>query len=252
MVLVNTDEVCAAIKDIFEDTRCIQEPAGALALAGLKRWVVLNKSSSMNLIAITCGANINFDRLRFISERSELGEEREALLSITLPEERGIFLKFCSLIDNINVTEFNYRISDDSTANLFVGIQVKDKIEGKIVIDKLRNEGFIVNDLTNDELSKLHVRHMVGGSSNLAINERIYRFEFPERPGALMKFLSSMNSSWNISLFHYRNHGSDTGRIMVGLQVPPKETNDLNIFLKSLGYNYVNETKNTAYNLFLK
>tara|TARA_E500000331_G_scaffold358385_1_gene424802 strand:- start:2407 stop:3951 length:1545 start_codon:yes stop_codon:yes gene_type:complete len=252
MILVNTDEVCAAIKDIFEDTRCIQEPAGALALAGLKKWVNLNKISAKNIVAITCGANINFDRLRFISERSELGEEKETLLSVTLPEERGSFLKFCSLIENRNVTEFNYRISNDSSANVFVGIQVKDRAEGKVVIKVLKKEGFLVNDLTYDELSKLHVRHMVGGRSTLATNEKLYRFEFPERPGALMKFLSSMNSGWNISLFHYRNHGSDTGRIMVGLQVPTGEADELNIFLKSLGYNYVNETKNTAYNLFLK
>ena len=203
-------------------------------------------------MAITCGANINFDRLRFISERSELGEEKETLLSVTLPEERGSFLKFCSLIENRNVTEFNYRISNDSSANVFVGIQVKDRAEGKVVIKVLKKEGFLVNDLTYDELSKLHVRHMVGGRSTLATNEKLYRFEFPERPGALMKFLSSMNSGWNISLFHYRNHGSDTGRIMVGLQVPTGEADELNIFLKSLGYNYVNETKTTAYNLFLK
>ncbi len=252
IILVNTDEVCAAIKDIFEDTRCIQEPAGALALAGLKKWVYANKSISKDLIAITCGANINFDRLRFISERSELGEEKEALLSVTLPEKRGSFLKFCRSIENRNVTEFNYRISNDSSANLFVGLQVKNKNEGNTLIKKLRREGFLVNDLTFDELSKLHIRHMVGGRSSLAINEKLYRFEFPERPGALMKFLSSMNSSWNISLFHYRNHGSDVGRIMVGLQVPLKEAVDFNSFLKSLGYNYINETKNTAYNLFLK
>ena len=252
MILVNTDEVCAAIKDIFEDTRCIQEPAGALALAGLKKWIYKHKNVSKDLVAITCGANINFDRLRFISERAELGEEKEVLISVTIPEKRGSFLKFCSLIENRNVTEFNYRVSNDTFANLFVGIQVKDKAEGKLVIKILKKEGFLVNDLTQDEVSKLHVRHMVGGGSNLAVNEKLYRFEFPERPGALMKFLSSMNNSWNISLFNYRNHGSDTGRIMVGIQVPAQETNDLHIFLKSLGYNYVNETKNTAYNLFLK
>ena len=253
MVLVNTDEVCAAIKDIFEDTRCIQEPAGALALAGLKKWLYTNKKTKLrNFIAITCGANINFDRLSFISERSEIGEEKEALLSVTIPEERGSFLKFCSIIENRNLTEFNYRISNESLANVFVGIQVKNKDEGQTVIKNLKREGFHVTDLTKDEISKLHIRHMVGGRSQLATNERLYRFEFPERPGALMKFLSAMNTGWNISLFHYRNHGSDIGRILVGLQVPPNEINSLNRFIKSLGYNYKNETKNTAYNLFLK
>ncbi|OUV99591.1 MAG: threonine ammonia-lyase, biosynthetic [Betaproteobacteria bacterium TMED156] len=252
MILVNTDEVCAAIKDIFEDTRCIQEPAGALALAGLKKWTSQKKNIPKNLIAITCGANLNFDRLRFISERSELGEEKETLLSVTLPEARGSFLKFCGLIKNKNLTEFNYRISNESSANVFVGVQVKNKVEGKAVMGTLRKEGFLVTDLTHDEVSKLHIRHMVGGRSSLAVNERLYRFEFPERPGALIKFLSSMNNSWNISLFHYRNHGSDTGRILVGLQVPPGEIKSLNLFLKSLGYNYTNETTNTAYNLFLK
>ena len=251
VLLVDTDEICAAIKDIFQDTRSIMEPSGGLALAGIKRYVEREKCVGKTFVAICCGANINFDRLRFIAERAEMGEHHEALLAVTVPEARGSFRKFCSLIGPRNVTEFNYRIADAKEAHVFVGIQVGGREEAKKLVAHFGRHGFKALDLTNDEMAKLHVRHLVGGRSPLARNELVYRFEFPERPGALMKFLNSMSPNWNISLFHYRNHGADVGRILVGLQVPADEHRAFNRFLKSVGFDYVDESHNPAYRLFL-
>ncbi|MBC7625115.1 MAG: threonine ammonia-lyase, biosynthetic, partial [Aeromicrobium sp.] len=251
VLLVDTDEICAAIKDIFQDTRSIMEPSGGLALAGIKRYVEREKCVGKTFVAICCGANMNFDRLRFIAERAEMGEHHEALLAVTVPEARGSFRKFCGLIGPRNVTEFNYRIADAKEAHVFVGVQVGGREEAKKLVAHFGRHGFKALDLTNDEMAKLHVRHLVGGRSPLARNELVYRFEFPERPGALMKFLNSMSPNWNISLFHYRNHGADVGRILVGLQVPADEHRAFNRFLKSVGFDYVDESHNPAYRLFL-
>ncbi len=253
IIIVNADEVCAAIKDIFEDTRTIQEPAGALALAGLKKYVLSNKNTNVDehLIAITCGANVNFDRLRDIAERSELGKEKEAILAISIPERRGSFLKFCKLLGDRHITEFNYRISSHKTAVVFVGVEIKNENEKNKITNLLVKGNFAVCDLSKDEISKSHIRHMIGGRSELAKNENLFKFEFPERPGALMEFLSSMNVSWNISLFNYRNDGSDTGKILVGLQVPPSEEIQFKKFLNKFRYSYKNESNNLAYKLFL-
>ena len=251
VVLVSTDEICAAIKDIFQDTRSIMEPSGGLALAGIKCYVDREKCVGKTFVAICCGANMNFDRLRFIAERAEMGEHHEALLAVTVPESRGSFRKFCELIGPRNVTEFNYRIADSKQAHLFVGVQVSGRPEVKKLVTHLGRNGFKTLDLTDDEMAKLHVRHLVGGRSPLARDELMYRFEFPERPGALMKFLNSMSPNWNISLFHYRNHGADVGRILVGLQVPADERKAFGRFLKSVGFEHVDETNNAAYKLFL-
>ncbi len=251
VVLVDTDEICAAIKDIFQDTRAIMEPSGGLALAGIKRYVEREKCSGKTFVAICCGANMNFDRLRFIAERAEMGEHHEALLAITVPETRGSFRKLCELIGPRNVTEFNYRIADAKQAHVFVGVQVAGRDEAKKLVAHFGRNSFKTLDLTEDEMAKLHVRHLVGGRSPLARDELMYRFEFPERPGALMKFLNSMSPNWNISLFHYRNHGADVGRILVGLQVPADERSAFTRFLKSVGFEYVDETNNPAYRLFL-
>ena len=251
IVLVDTDEICAAIKDIFQDTRAVMEPSGGLALAGIKRYVEREKCVGKTFVAICCGANMNFDRLRFIAERAEMGEHHEALLAVTVPETRGSFRKFCALIGPRNVTEFNYRIADARQAHVFVGVQVSGRDEVKKLVAHFDRNGFKTLDLTNDEMAKLHVRHLVGGRSPLARSELMYRFEFPERPGALMKFLNSMSLNWNISLFHYRNHGADVGRILVGLQVPVNERGAFTRFLKSVGFDYVDETNNPAYRLFL-
>ncbi|MBL8522490.1 MAG: threonine ammonia-lyase, biosynthetic [Betaproteobacteria bacterium] len=252
VVLVDTDEICAAIKDIYQDTRSIMEPSGGLALAGIKRYVEREKSKGKTFVAICCGANMNFDRLRFVAERAEVGEHHEALLAVTVPEARGSFRRFCELLGPRSVTEFNYRIADAKQAHLFVGVAVKGRNEAKTLVGHFNRHGFKTVDMTENEMAKLHVRHLVGGRSPLAKDERIYRFEFPEKPGALMTFLTSMSPNWNISLFHYRNHGADVGRILVGLQVPTNERAGFSRFLKTLGYEYVDETANPAYRLFLE
>ncbi len=251
ILLVNTDDTCAAIKDVFEDTRSILEPAGALAIAGLKAYVEREGIMDETLIAIACGANMNFDRLRFVAERAEMGEHREAIFAVNIPEGPGSLRQFCKCIGKRNLTEFNYRIADEVEAHIFVGLQVKGRQDANEMAATFEAHGFKTIDLTDDELTKLHLRHMVGGRSPLAHHERLYRFEFPEKPGALMKFLNCMSPNWNISLFHYRNNGSDYGRILVGLQVPPSETPDLQAFLDTVGYRYWDESDNPAYRLFL-
>ena len=261
-VLVDTDAVCAAIKDVFVDTRSIVEPAGALAVAAVKQYVATHKKKGETYAVILCGANMNFDRLRFVAERAEVGEEREALFAVTIPEERGSFRRFCELIGDLpsfgggkalrNVTEFNYRISDAQKAHVFVGLTTAAKGESGKIAAHLTQHGFNALDLTHDELAKEHIRHMVGGHSALAKEERLLRFVFPERPGALLKFLSLMRPGWNISLFHYRNQGADYGRILVGLQVPAKDGKAFDKFLATLGYPYVEETTNPVYQMFLQ
>jgi threonine dehydratase len=254
---VDTDAVCAAIKDVFVDTRSIVEPAGALAVAAIKQYVAKHKTKGETYAAILCGANMNFDRLRFVAERAEIGEEREALFAVTIPEERGSFRRFCELIGNLpggprNVTEFNYRISHEEQAHVFVGLTISSKGESTKIASNFKRHGFTTLDLTHDDLAQEHIRHMVGGHSNLAHDERLLRFVFPERPGALMKFLNLMRPSWNISLFHYRNQGADYGRILVGVQVPKTDDKAFAKFLAALGYSYVEETRNPAYRMFLK
>ena len=256
-ITVDTDAVCAAIKDVFVDTRSIVEPAGALAVAAIKQYVATHKTKGETYAAILCGANMNFDRLRFVAERAEVGEEREALFVVTIPEERGSFRRFCELIGNLsggprNVTEFNYRISDAAQAHVFVGLTTHGKGESSKIAAKFSRHGFAALDLTHDELAKEHIRHMVGGHSKLAQHERLLRFVFPERPGALLKFLSLMRPGWNISLFHYRNQGADYGRILVGLQVPEDDNADFAEFLSTVGYPYVEETTNPVYRMFLQ
>ena len=251
IILVDTDAVCAAIKDVFEESRAILEPAGALAIAGMKAWVGREGVRDKTLVAIACGANMNFDRLRFVSERAEIGEQREAVFAVTIPEERGSFKRFCQAIGDRNVTEFNYRIADASAAHIYVGIQIRNRTEAHDIAQGFEAAGFATIDLTDDELGKLHLRHMVGGRSVLAKAERLFRFEFPERPGALMRFLSSMHPDWNISLFNYRNHGADYGRILVGIQVPAQDAQGLHDFLQQLGYPHWEETDHPAYRLFL-
>lgn len=252
IILVNTDDTCAAIKDVFEDTRSILEPAGALAIAGAKAYVERTSITDQTLIAVACGANMNFDRLRFVAERAELGERREAIFAVTIPEERGSFRKFCGCIGKRGLTEFNYRIADQQEAHIFVGVQIRDRADANQIADTFASQGFKTIDLTDDELAKLHLRHMVGGRSVLAQNELLYRFEFPERPGALIKFLNCMSPNWNISLFHYRNQGADYGRVVVGMQVPPLEMDQWQAFLDTLGYRYWDESQNPAYQLFLR
>jgi len=256
-ILVDTDAVCAAIKDVFVDTRSIVEPAGALAVAAIKQYVAEHKTRGETYAAILCGANMNFDRLRFVAERAEVGEEREALFAVTIPEERGSFRRFCETIGALpggprNVTEFNYRISDAQVAHVFVGLTTHGKGESGRIAANFSRHGFATLDLTHDDLAKEHIRHMVGGHSALAQDERLLRFVFPERPGALMKFLSHMRPTWNITLFHYRNQGADYGRILVGLQVPQADGQAFQAFLDELGYPYVEETGNPVYRLFLR
>jgi threonine dehydratase len=250
-VVVDTDAICAAIKDVFEDTRRVLEPAGALAIAGAKQYAQQHRWKNKTLVAVACGANMNFDRLRFVAERAEVGEAREALFAITLPEERGSFRQLCELVGARNVTEFNYRISDAQKAHVFVGIQVNQAQEPTKLANHFRKNGFPTVDLTQDEMAKLHLRHMVGGRSPLANNELLYRFEFPERPGALMRFLNNMHPDWNISLFHYRNQGADYGQVLIGIQVPPGQKGSFKSFLNDTGYPFWNETDNPAYQLFL-
>jgi threonine dehydratase len=251
MIVVDNDAICAAIKDVFEDTRSILEPAGALAVAGAKEYARRHKLRDKNLVAVASGANMYFDRLRFVAERAELGEQREAVLAVTIPEKPGSFRKFISVLGNRNITEFNYRYADARQAHIFVGVTVHNRNEAGRLVEMLERHELPAIDLTDDELAKTHVRYMVGGHSPQAENEVVYRFVFPERPGALMNFLSNLRSDWNISLFHYRNHGSDFGRVLVGMQVPPEDKVAFDDFLQRLGYEYVAETDNPAYRLFL-
>ena len=251
IILVDTDATCAAIKDVFEDTRSILEPAGALAIAGAKLYAARENLKNETLVAIACGANMNFDRLRFVAERAEIGEQREAILAVTIPETPGSFRKFCSLLGKRNITEFNYRYADPKAAQVFAGIQVRDQSETAELVDKLQRNKLPTLDLSGNEMAKLHLRHLVGGHAPEIRDEILFRFEFPERPGALMNFLSSMSHSWNISLFHYRNHGADYGRVLVGMQVPHHDKKALREFLNTLGYRYWDESDNPAYRLFL-
>ena len=251
VVRVDTDATCAALKDVFEDTRSILEPAGALAVAGVKSWVGRHRTKDRTYVAIACGANMNFDRLRFVAERAELGEAREAVLAVTIPERPGSFLEFCRVLGKRSVTEFNYRYADASAAHLFVGVEVAGRREKDRLLADLRRHRIDALDLSDNEMAKLHVRHLVGGHAPLARDEILYRFEFPERPGALMRFLESMSAGWNISLFHYRNHGADYGRVLVGMQVPPSDKADFRQFLDRLGYTHVDESANPAYRMFL-
>jgi len=258
MVTVDTDAICAAIKDVFEDTRSILEPAGALAVAGLKADVEARSLRDRTLVAVACGANMNFDRLAFVAERAELGEAREALLAVEIPEQAGSLRRFCALLGQRNLTEFSYRLADPKVAHIFVGVQISDRPDTQQLIATLEGSGFPCLDLTENELAKLHLCHMVGGRlpsrSSQALGpweELLYRFEFPERPGALMAFVSALHPNWNISIFHYRNHGADVGRIVVGVQVPPEEMEEWHAFLASLPYRHWQETDNPAYRLFL-
>lgn len=256
IILVDTDAVCAAIKDMFSDTRAILEPSGALAIAGMKKYLETAAGRSVRdqtLVAVTTGANMNFDRLRFVSERAEVGEQREAVFAVTIPERPGSFRQFCDVLgEDRSVTEFNYRMAGAETASVFVGVQVRSREEGQELATSFRLAGFDTLDLTDDELSKLHLRHLVGGRSTLAKGERIYRFEFPEQPGALVRFLAAIHPDWNISLFHYRNHGADYGRVLCGIQISSATPqSELTEFLNTLGYVYREETDNPAYQLFL-
>jgi threonine dehydratase len=259
MVRVDTDAICAAIKDVFEDTRSILEPAGALAVAGLKQDVADCHMTDRRLVAVACGANMNFDRLRFIAERSELGEEREAMLAVEIPEQPGSLRTLCDHLRSRSLTEFSYRMSEGASAHIFIGVQVNGAQDRHQLVDGLQQQGFSCLDLSDNELSKVHLRHMVGGRLPSTSKdgcaggclELLYRFEFPERPGALMRFVSALNPGWSISIFHYRNHGADVGRIVVGVLIPVEEQPQWTAFLNELGYPYWNETDNPAYTLFL-
>lgn len=250
-VTVNTDEVCAAMKDIYDDCRAIAEPAGALGIAGVKKYLKMHPCSGETIVAVNTGANVNFDRLRHVSERAEVGEGKEALYAVTIPEEVGSFRKFCDVLGHRHVTEFNYRYCDEDEAHVFVGVQLSDVNERYSILKQLQAASFRTVDLTQNELAILHIRHMVGGRSESVRCEQLYRFQFPERPGALLEFLQRMGDSWNITLFHYRNHGAAYGRVLVGLQIPSDEQNDFMQFLKTMGYKYFDESKNPAYQLFL-
>jgi len=253
VILVSVDELCAAIKDIFEETRVVSEPAGALSVAGIKKYIQREQVKEQTLVAINSGANINFDRLRHATERTELGEGAEALFAVTIPETKGSFQKFCEIVSAHSISEFNYRYSDDEEAHIFVGVKFDEAATQKpLLMDKLSRGGYVVNDLSNNEMAILHLRHMVGGRSPELNDEMIYRFEFPERPGALLKFLSYMGAQWNISLFHYRNHGAAYGRVLAGIQVPIDERESFRCFLDELGFIYYDETQNPVYDLFLK
>ena len=252
VVTVDTDQICAAIRDIFEDTRSIVEPAGGLAVAGVKKYIADNKLENQSIITINCGANVNFDRLRHIAERAAVGEQTEMLLAAEIPEEPGSFRNFCEIIGRRGITEFNYRYSDTSKAHIFVGVQLRHGLEERHqLLAELRDAAYPVEDLSDNEMVKLHVRHMVGGRSTGIANERLFRFEFPERPGALLDFLNAIGTNWNISLFHYRNHGSDHGRILAGIDVPKEETAELEAHLADLGYPHWEESDNPAYAIFL-
>ena len=251
VVTVSTDEICAAIKDIYEDTRSIVEPAGALSVAGMKSYVARTGEKSKNFVGINCGANMNFDRLRYISERTEIGEKREAVLAVTIPEKAGSFRKFCSMLGRRNITEFNYRYNDSGDAHIYVGIQISEEADRQYLVSDLESAGYALLDLTDNELAKSHIRHMVGGHSANVGQELVYRFEFPERPGALTGFLSTLGSKWNISMFHYRNHGAAFGRVLLALQAEKSDRKLIKQSLDSLNYDYWEETDNPAYQLFL-
>ena len=252
IVRVNNDEICAAIKDVFDDTRTIMEPAGSLSVAGAKAWLNQHPEQNKPVAAILSGANMNFDRLRFVAERAELGEEREALLAVTIPERPGAFHEFCATIGKRVVTEFNYRLSGRQEAHIFVGVATTSRADAKTLISRLTKQGYATAELSENEMAKIHVRHMVGGRASGVTNERLCRFEFPERPGALMEFLESLGGRWNISLFHYRNHGADFGRVLTGFEITDDEAGAFKTFLDKLGYPYVEETSNTAYDFFLR
>ncbi len=253
MITVSTDETCAAIKDVFEDTRTMLEPAGALGVAGLKKYISAHNLKDQQLIAISSGANINFDRLRHVAERAELGEKREAIFAVTIPERPNSFKEFCGALGDRGITEFNYRYSDANEAQVFTGVKIRNgDVEKQEIMEKLTNQGYEVLDLTDNELAKVHLRFMVGGHAQGIKDELLYRFSFPERPGALLHFLTSMGGIWNISLFHYRNHGSDFGRVLTGIQVPDNEREKFCKFLNDLGYEYWEETNNPAYQSFLR
>jgi threonine dehydratase len=252
IIIVGTDAICAAMKDIFDDCRAVVEPAGALAIAGMKKYVEQTGVQGKNLVAVNSGANVNFDRLRHVSERAQIGEQREALLAVTIPEQPGSFRKFCRAIGKRGITEFNYRYSNAQQAHVFAGVQLQDGDEERHeLVRVLRDKDYPVEDLTDSELAKLHIRHMVGGRVPGLKNELLFRFQFPERPGALLNFLLSMGNRWNISLFHYRNHGADYGRVLVGIQVPAGSRRDFRKSLDKLGYVYWEETDCPAYKLFL-
>src|SRR5580700_6068474 len=252
IILVTTDQICAAIQDIFEDTRSIAEPAGALGVAGVKKYVSRENCSGRTLVAINGGANMNFDRLRYVAERADVGAQREALLAVEIPEAPGSFLRFCELLGQRSVTEFNYRYRDSQAAQVFVGLALREgKSERSALVDLISGAGFPVHDMADNEMAKLHVRYMVGGQAPGLSDERLYRFEFPERPGALMRFLQAIGTGWNISLFHYRNHGSDYGRVLAGIQVPLETRTDFLLHLNELHYAYTEETDNPAYKIFL-
>ncbi len=252
VLLVDTDEICAAIQDIFEDNRTIAEPAGALAVAGIKRYVAREECRGRTLVALNCGANINFDRLRHVAERADIGAGREALLAVEIPEEPGSFLRFCRLLGRRSVTEFNYRYDDAHSARIFAGIALADgRREKEALLVQVAGAGYRVLDMSDDEMAKLHVRYMVGGHAHGLEHERLFRFEFPERPGALLRFLEAIGAHWNISLFHYRNHGSDYGRVLAGVQVPPADAATFAQHLADLQYAYTEETGNPAYRMFL-
>jgi threonine dehydratase len=252
VVRVSNDEICAAIKDVFDDTRSILEPAGALGVAGLVRWVERTGTGGARLAAVLTGANMNFDRLRFVAERADMGDSREALFAVTIPERRGAFREFCGAIGRRVVTEFNYRLSGRQSAHIFVGIATDSREDARELNDALARGGYEAVDLSGNELAKLHVRHMVGGHSADVADEQLCRFEFPERPGALLAFLDQLGGRWNISLFHYRNHGADFGRVLAGFEVPPVDEPAFEAFLGALGYPYQRERANAAYALFLK
>ncbi len=253
VVTVSTDEICAAVKDIFDDTRAIAEPAGAIGVAGLKRYVEQTGIENENLLTVVSGANINFDRLRYISERTEIGEKREAIFAVTLPEKPGSYKRFIKALHKRNITEFNYRYADGYEAQVFVGVQTAlGGQEREQIVTELREQGYPVLDMTDNELAKLHIRHMVGGRSPGVGDEQVYRFEFPERPGALMKFLTSLGTKWNISMFHYRNHGAAYSRVLMGVQVAESERDIFNAMLDEVGFRYWEETDNEAYQLFLR
>ena len=251
VVRVGNDAICAAIKDVFDDTRSVMEPAGALSVAGMKAWLERERVSGQRLVAVLSGANLNFDRLRFVAERAELGEAREALLGVTIPERPGSFREFCGVIGAREVTEFNYRLSGRSEAHIFVGLKTASRGDAATVVARLEQRGYRSVDLSDNEIAKLHVRYMVGGRAGFARDERLYRFEFPERPGALLEFLEKLGGRWNISLFHYRNHGADFGRVLAAFEVPDADLAALRGFLERLGYAFHEESGNAAYGLFL-
>ena len=252
IITVDTDQICAAIRDMFEDTRSIVEPAGGLAVAAVKKYVADNNIAGQTFVSISCGANLNFDRLRHIAERAAIGEQQEMLLAAEIPEEPGSFRRFCEALGRRGITEFNYRYSDSNKAHIFAGVELRHGIdERRELLEQLQQAGYEVVDLSDNEMAKLHVRHMVGGRSSTVANERLFRFEFPERPGALLDFLNAIGTNWNISLFHYRNHGSDYGRILAGIDIADKETEELEAHLAELGYSYWEESENPAYAMFL-